>query len=57
MEKMTKMTNDEVIEKCAKIADEWKGREPDDLDLAEEIAFRIREQARTPEPPITNGQA
>jgi len=31
---------------CAKIADRWTGREHDDLDVAEEIAVRIR-SART----------
>jgi hypothetical protein len=33
-------------ESCAKIADEWIGREPDDLDVAEEIAARIRSRAK-----------
>ena len=33
----------EVKEECAEIADEYVGREKDDLDVAEEIAKRIRE--------------
>ena len=39
----------EEREACAKIADEWTNRKADDdLDVAEEIAYRIRMRGQNP---------
>lgn len=43
------MINQAIVderEACAKIADEWIGQQPGDLDVAEEIAARIRSRAK-----------
>jgi hypothetical protein len=36
----------EEREACARVADEWRGPREDDLDVAEEIGYRIRQRGK-----------